>query len=267
MFRKVFVQKSQSHQCADASFCACFNKPKTCNADKIWLISNAADFSVSENIKQGFDRQAFRKKLGLDDCFVIIYVGAHGIANHLIQIIQTAEIQKSSKAHFLLIGDGPQKANLIEETHRRALQNVTFLDTVSKSEVLKYILAADAGASVLKKSDIFKTIYSNKTFDYFACSKPVLLAIDGISRKLVEDANAGMFVEPENPADFADKILKYIRDPDLGAEHGKNGYTFASIHFDRRLLAGKYLENIEMMLKMASDNTAESEPKSGRAGF
>jgi len=94
-----------------------------------------------------------------------------------------------------------------------------------------------------------------------------LLAIDGISRKLVEDANAGIFVEPENPADFADKILKYIKDPDLAAQHGKNGYTFASIHFDRRLLARKYLENIEMMLKMASDNTAESEPKSGRAGF
>ena len=34
-----------------------------------------------------------------------------------------------------------------------------------------------------------------------------------------------------------------------------------------RALAGQYLENIEMMLKMASDNTTKSEPKSGRAGF
>jgi glycosyltransferase involved in cell wall biosynthesis len=225
---------------------------KNVAAEKIWLIPNAADFTISEKARQGFDRQTFRNELGLDNCFVIIYVGAHGIANHLIQLIETAEILEKSAAHFLLIGDGAEKAHLQAEAKLRKLDNVTFLDTVSKNDVFKYILAADAGASVLKKTDIFKTVYSNKTFDYFACRKPVLVAIDGVSRKLVEDADAGVFVEPENAIDFAEKILAYIENPALVAKHGSNGFTYAQAHFDRRSLAKKYLEHIQNMLKRPS---------------
>ena len=79
----------------------------------------------------------------------------------------------------------------------------------------KFILASDIGTSVLKKADTFKTVYSNKTFDYMACKKPVLMAIDGVSRQLIETAEAGMFVEPENPQMFAEKILIYMNNKNL----------------------------------------------------
>ena len=68
------------------------------------------------------------------------------------------------------------------------MNNVIFRDPVPKSEVFKYILASDVCTSVLKNNETFKTIYSNKTFDYSVCKKPILLLIDGISRELVESA-------------------------------------------------------------------------------
>ena len=79
-----------------------------------------------------------------------------------------------------------------------------------KQKFFKYILASDMGTSVLKNVETFKTVYSNKTFDYMACKKPILMAIDGVSRALVEQANAGVFVQPENAEDFAQKVKFYL---------------------------------------------------------
>lgn len=211
---------------------------------KIIYIPNAADFPNAEKALSTFDHAQFRQQHQLQDKFVITYVGAHGIANHLVQMLDTAKLLTDTNVIFLLIGDGAQKQFLIKEAEKRNLKNVRFIDSVSKFEVFNYIHASDMGTSVLKKTNNFKTIYSNKTFDYFSCKKPVLMAIDGISRKLVEDAHAGVFIEPENPADFAQKIRFYIDNPLLVREQGENGYWYAKNHFDREVLAVRYLNYI-----------------------
>ncbi|AEI47287.1 glycosyltransferase family 4 protein [Runella slithyformis] len=208
---------------------------------KIIFIPNAADFSLSDELLTGFDVAQFKKKQDLDGKFVVTYVGAHGVANHLVQVLDTAELLKDTNVLFLLIGDGMMKKDLVAESQRRGLSNVRFINAVPKKDVFHYILASDVGASVLKKVDTFKTVYSNKTFDYMACQKPILMAIDGVSRQLVEEAQAGVYVEPENPSDFANKIRMYLENPDLGKQHGQNGYRYAKENFDRAVLADAYL--------------------------
>jgi glycosyltransferase involved in cell wall biosynthesis len=217
-------------------------------ADKVIFIPNAADFSISDKILDSdFDRETFRKENGLDGKTVITYVGAHGVANHLIQVVDTAEImQGKNNVLFQLIGSGMQKDMLKEEVAKRKLNNVKFVDPVPKTEVFKYILASDYGTSVLKKVDTFKTIYSNKTFDYMACKRPILMVIDGVSRKLVEDAKCGVYVEPENPIEFAKQIeLSENKDKEELIEQGESGYRYAKEHFDRDTLAIKYLTNLK----------------------
>jgi len=212
---------------------------------KVIMIPNAADFSLSEKIIHTFDAQAFRSEHGFEDKLVIIYLGAHGIANHLIQVIDTAALIEPEPVLFLLIGDGMQKKDLVQEASRRNLSNIRFMDPKPKKEVFKYILAADIGTSVLKRTDTFKTIYSNKTFDYMSCKKPILMAIDGVSRELVETANCGLYVEPECPQDFADKINFYLQNKHSRQEHGINGYNYAKSNFDREVLANRYLQEIK----------------------
>ncbi len=217
-------------------------------ADKVIFIPNAADFSISDKIlNSDFDRESFRKENGLDGKTVITYVGAHGVANHLIQVIDTAEImQGKNNVLFQLIGSGMQKDMLKEEVTKRNLTNVKFVDPVPKTEVFKYILASDYGTSVLKKVDTFKTIYSNKTFDYMACKRPILMVIDGVSRKLVEDAKCGVYVEPENPIEFAKQIeLSENKNIEELIGQGESGYRYAKEHFDRDALAIKYLTNLK----------------------
>lgn len=97
------------------------------------------------------------------------------------------------------------------------------------------------GAPVLKNVKTFKIVYSNKTFDYTVCKKPISMAIDGVPRGLVEEANAETFVKPESPNDFAEKIRCYLCSPQLIKRQGEADYSFAKEHFDRKILANKYV--------------------------
>jgi glycosyltransferase involved in cell wall biosynthesis len=222
---------------------------KNISPDKIIFIPNAADFSLSEDLLRNFDAQAYKKEKGFEDKFIITYVGAHGVANHLEQVLDASMLLKDTNVLFLLIGNGMEKERLIQKAKELNIENVQFLDSVPKSEVFKYILISDLGASVLKKVDTFKTVYSNKTFDYMACKKPILMAIDGVSRKLVEDAEAGSYVEPENSLEYEKIIKMYLNNPELIKIQGENGYNYAKNNFDREVLAKKYIESIALTIK------------------
>lgn len=231
-FRKVLIEK------------------KGVSKDKIIFIPNAADFSLVRDILTSFDSDEFRKYHGIGlDKFVITYVGAHGVANHLMHAVETAELLKDTNVLFLLIGEGMQKKMLKEQVFKKGLTNIRLLDAVPKKDVFKYILASDMGASILKKVDTFKTVYSNKTFDYMSCKKAIFMAIDGVSRELLEEANAGVYVEPENAKDFAEKVLYYISNPELAKAQGEAGYEFAIANFDRAVLATNYLGALKSIQK------------------
>jgi len=219
---------------------------------KIIFIPNAADFTLSDQLLHHFDPNQFRKESGIDNRFVITYVGAHGVANHLVQLLDAAELLRDTNVVFQLIGEGMQKQELIMDAEKRQLKNVRFIDPVPKAEVFKYILASDMGASVLKKVDTFKTIYSNKTFDYMACCIPVLLLIDGVSRELVEQADCGIYAEPENPVEIASKIRRCMDNPERLKQQGQNGYRFAKASFDRAVLAQQYMDHLKSLVPASS---------------
>jgi glycosyltransferase involved in cell wall biosynthesis len=219
---------------------------KNIPASKIIYIPNACDFSLSEKILANYSKNDLKKQMGWEGKTVFTYVGAHGIANHLIQILNAMEHITDKNILFNLIGSGMEKEKLQKIAKEKGIQNVAFIDPVPKEEVFKYIIASDFGASVLKKVDTFKTIYSNKTFDYMSCKTPVLLLIDGISRKLVADADCGAYAEPENTEQIVSTILNLARLEESEVERlGGNGYQYALKHFDRHKLATFYSQELE----------------------
>ena len=216
---------------------------------KVIMIPNAADFSLSDHLLNKVDKDTFRKQLGWEGKFVIIYVGAHGVANHLEQILETAALLKDEPVHFALIGDGMRKNALKQMATSMQLNNLEFIDPVNKEKVYEYIISADAGCSALKKVDTFKTIYSNKTFDYMGCQTPIFMLIDGISRELVETAKAGIYVEPENAPEFAEQVRWALAHKGEMKQMGMNGYDYAKVNLHRSVLAARYLENLVKLRK------------------
>lgn len=247
-FESFIYKKAKLINVLTPAFFKSLNENKGVAKSKLIMIPNAADFSLSEEILLNFNREDFRREHNLENHFVITYVGAHGVANHLEQILEAGKKLEDTNVLFLLIGQGMEKERLIEKSKKMENTNIRFLDPVPKKEVFKYILASEMGASVLKKVDTFKTVYSNKSFDYFSCKKPILMAIDGVSRELVENAKAGVYVEPENPNEYSKAIREYLRDEERLKREGENGYQYAKINFDREFLANEYLESIKRII-------------------
>ncbi len=82
-----------------------------------------------------------------------------------------------------------------------------------------------------------------------SCKKPILMAIDGVSRELVEAAGAGSYVEPENTEAYSTIIRDYLKNPKRLVQEGENGYHYAKQNFDREVLAKEYLNHIQQILR------------------
>jgi glycosyltransferase involved in cell wall biosynthesis len=96
----------------------------------------------------------------------------------------------------------------------------------------------------LKPIEEYKRTYPNKVFDYMAAGRPVILAIDGEIRSVVEAAGCGIFVQPGNPAALADVMCKLAADRPVAKEMGLNGRKYLEEHFNRNLIA----DTLEMIL-------------------
>ena len=211
---------------------------------KIEIITNGADFSIMGKEHQG---EQLRKKLGWGNKKVFTYLGAHGVANDLIQVVEAAKAFKDEmQVHFVLIGDGMQKKLLKEKANEYNLTNIEFIDSVPKHEVVDYVNASDVCMAILKKTDTFKTVYPNKVFDYMSCKKPVFVTIDGITRDLIETSNCGLYAEPENLDEFKNIVDKFLSMSDEELQvFGENGYKYVKENFDREKLAERYIELIK----------------------
>lgn len=211
---------------------------------KIEIITNGADFSIMGKEHRGIE---LREKLGWNNKKVFTYLGAHGIANDLMQVVEAAKAFKdNNEVCFVLIGDGMQKKFLKEKTKEYELTNIEFIDSVPKHEVVDYVNASDVCMAILKKTDTFKTVYPNKVFDYMSCKKPVFVTIDGITRDLIKTSNCGLYAEPENLEEFQAVVEKFINMSDDELKTlGDNGYSYVKEHFDREKLAERYIDVIK----------------------
>ena len=220
------------------AFVEVLREKKDVPPSKLSMIPNACDLDL---IPQADNSAEVRQELGLHREVLVTYVGAHGVANHLIQFLEAARRLKSRRGiRFLLVGNGMTKPTLVEQASQWQLNNLTFHDPVPKKEIFDYLRASDICVAVLKKVDTFKTVYPNKVFDYMSVSRPVVVGIDGQARALVEESGCGLYAEPENAKELASAIEKLASDPDLRRRMGLAGRVYAERHFDRCKLAAEY---------------------------
>lgn len=203
-------------------------------ARRVELVANGVDSTMFDPADEGKD---FREQHGLGNAFVVVYAGAHGISNDLGVVIQAASLLKDEEVIFLLIGDGKEKPNLVRRSASLGLENLRFLSPLPKLKMGKALAAADACLAILKPIEAYKTTYPNKVFDYMAAARPVLLAIDGVIRQVVEGAEAGVFVAPGSPQALAQAVLELKGDPAAAQRMGERGRQCVEAEFDRALQA------------------------------
>jgi len=211
----------------------------------------AQEVSVVEN---GVETDLFRpcppeKVPGTENRFVICYIGTMGMAHGLETLIAAAkQLQQTlPKAMFLLIGEGAEKERIEQLAAARRLSNICFLAQQPRERIPGYIAGADVCLVMLKKTELFKTVIPTKLLEYMSCEKPVIVAVDGQARKIVEEAGAGIFVEPEDSSALADVVHVLAADAERRRRMGISGREYVVSHLSRERTAESYIEVLQTL--------------------
>lgn len=204
--------------------------------EKLALIPNGANTELFR--PQPEAGRMIRERLGLGDAFLVLYAGILGIAQGLEAVLEAAHLLRDRpEIRFLLVGDGPCKAELMRKKEELGLASVTFLDAQPREEMPAYFSAADVALVPLRRIDLFRSAVPSKMFDAWACGCPVLLGIDGEARAILERAQAGRYVEPENPGELASAVRELAAQRERCRELGANGRRFVEAHYSRQAQA------------------------------
>jgi len=209
------------------------------------LVPNGVDVQMFDPYASGI---GFRQEHGLEGRFVVLYAGAHGLSNDLGVVLGAAHsLMDRPEISIVLLGDGKEKPALMAQAALLGLTNLHFLLPVPKAGMAEVLAATDACIAILKPISLYATVYPNKVFDYMAAGRPVILAIDGVIRQVVEQAQGGLFVPPGDPEALAKAILHLAEDPQRARTMGLNARDYVEAHFDRAALARHLAEIFEQM--------------------
>ncbi len=182
---------------------------------------------------------------GLKDKFVISYVGAHGISQNLSTILKVAKaLDKEQGIQFLFIGEGAEKDKLKQIASEQEINNVTFIDAQPKEKIPEIYNTSDISLIPLKNIELFKTFIPSKMFEIMACGVPIVASLEGEAADILNESQAAEVVNPDNPEEIMQAILKLKNDKVLLERLKNNGPAFVEKNYSRRNLAEQYLNII-----------------------
>jgi len=225
-------------------------------AEKIFVVENGVETSLFRRLAP--NAAIVKRALGAEDKFLVSYIGTMGAAHGLETVLEAAfQLQESApNVLFLLVGEGAEKARIRSLASSRGLANVRFVDQQSREKVPAYISASDACLVLLKRSELFKTVLPTKMLEFMSCARPVILGVDGHARRVLEEANAGIFIAPEDPVALADAVIRLAINPSLREALGRNGRQHILHHFSRQDTAKLYLDVLQDLLARSGRRVA-----------
>lgn len=228
-------------------------------ADEISIVTNGVETDLFS--PDGDPSQA-KVRWGLGENFVAAYIGNFGWAQRLETVTQAATLlgDRLPDVCFLFAGDGADKDFLAAVAQRNRGTNVRLLPPLPRQDVPALIRAADVCIVPLRNAPVFRTVIPSKMLEFMACGRPVILAVDGQARKLLEQAEAGIFVEPENPQALAEAVERLYRDPLLRDRLGRNGREYVVDHLSRSGTAHDYLRELQHILHERKPNSLQPKP-------
>jgi glycosyltransferase involved in cell wall biosynthesis len=216
--------------------------------ERITVIKNGADLSQFIVLPRN---NAFRENFDFNGNFIASFVGTHGMAHGLETVFKAAEILRLRKdITFLLVGDGSERDRLLQLKEDMRLSNVIMLPQQKKEKMPEIIAASDACMVLLKKQDLFKTVIPSKMFEAMAMERPIIHGVEGESKAIIEEADCGICIEPENAQELADSIVRLYNDRNLANKLGKNGKNYVTQFYDRKNLSMVFLDLLTGLEKM-----------------
>ena len=114
-----------------------------------------------------------------------------------------------------------------------------------------FLAAADACLVHLTRTELFKTVLPSKIFEAAAMRKPIVLGVEGFAAELVEGAQAGLCMQPENEVELLAAIDRLAADPALARRLGDAGFERIAQRYSYARLAAEYADRLAALLARA----------------
>jgi len=213
---------------------------KGVESDKIGVIPNWVDL---EFIIPAPRENHIRTEYEIGNKFMVLFAGTMGLAQGLESIVEAARLLRDiDDILFVFVGHGAAKEGLMSMCREYALENVKFIPIQPRERIPSFLAAADVCLATLKRKPLFNITIPCKIYEIMSAGRPIVLGVDGDAKRLVEKANCGICVEPENPQEMADAIIKLYENSDLRTEYGRNGRDYVVKNHSRWKLTGAYEE-------------------------
>jgi len=198
-------------------------------------------------VSNNFIKIVESKEIKPDKRFTVLYSGNMGLAQGLKTIIEVAKLVDKYPIDFRLIGNGVCRDKLESKVKQIDLKNVVFHDSVSRSELIKWIKKSSVCLVPLKNSSLFKTALPSKMFEYMACGRPVIVGIQGEAEEIIKISKAGIVVEPENPILLSKAIINYYKNFEQCISDGINGMRYITENLIKEDLISKLIDEIKLI--------------------
>ncbi len=205
------------------------------------VIPNSSDLLLFEK----FHRLPDHYPISWREAPLFIYAGSLGLMDDCRQFIEGIKTASSLKFNVAIIGDGAQKDELVELVQKYNLtEKVRFFGLLPKTEVVEWFGVACASFVTFKNIPVLQTCSPNKMFDSFAARVPIIQSTKGWIKKLVDEYECGINVDPDDASSFGRAIEFAVSNPEKMRKYGENARLVAEKLFDRDMLANLYLDEI-----------------------
>lgn len=177
-------------------------------ADKIHTVINGV------NIDKYFPtpkNTALAQKIGISaEKFVVGYIGTHGMAHALKNVLQAADRLRDTNIIFLFVGSGSERDELIAFAQQKQLNNVIFLPLQPKNTINSFWSLCDLALVHLKNDPTFAEVIPSKIFESMGMGLPILLAApEGEASRIIVKEAVGMWVQAEEPVKLANAVCYF----------------------------------------------------------
>jgi glycosyltransferase involved in cell wall biosynthesis len=227
------------------NFAQFYSTTRKVPADKVKVVYNWMD---EEEIKPSHRMGKFRKAQGIsEDSFVVMYSGNIGLNAGVEFIIEAAaKLQYLRNVIFVIAGDGSCRSKCEALAERYGLSNVRFFYPLPKEEVSDVQAAADLMLLPTRKSGALTSVPS-KLVAYMLSGRPVLAAVadNSDTTRIIQQAECGVCVQPEDPDSLAELIRELIETPEELSLMGTKARSYAEQNFSRRTCVPKLISILE----------------------
>jgi glycosyltransferase involved in cell wall biosynthesis len=213
----------------------------------VHLLTNISDtdfFQPAPKIK------SLEEKYGVEEKFVVSYIGAIGYANGLDHFLDCAhETQRAGlPAHFLLCGEGAFLDHLKQQSRQKQLKNFTFVPFQNREGVREILNVTDATFISYRPVPVLETGSPNKYFDGLAAGKMIVVNFGGWIREEIEKNACGIHVDPRKPEEFPNKIMPFVQQKSLLGQYQSSSRKLALHSYSRTELGARFITIIRTAL-------------------